>query len=131
MRRTLKKCGAEYDAQLAVGKFDFPEKQYGETVYPAGEYRALRILLGEARGKNWWCLMFPPLCIADLNGATIDDKGSEAGGSVPDGADAARNEHAEESRETVEPDAGAPACPTDGKVHFRSLIAEFWHSLFG
>lgn len=83
MRRTLKKCGAEYDAQLAVGKFGFPEKQYGETVYPAGEYRALRILLGEARGKNWWCLMFPPLCIADLNGATIDDKGSEAGGSVP------------------------------------------------
>lgn len=131
VRRTLKKCGAEYDAQLAVGKFDFPEKQYGETVYPAGEYRALRILLGEARGKNWWCLMFPPLCIADLNGATIDDKGSEAGGSVPDGADAAQNEHAEESRETVEPDAGAPACPTDGRVHFRSLIAEFWHSLFG
>ena len=89
VRRTLKKCGAEYDAQLAVGKFGFPEKQYGETVYPAGEYRALRILLGEARGKNWWCLMFPPLCIADLNGATIDDKGSEAGGSVPDGTDAA------------------------------------------
>lgn len=131
VRRTLKKCGAEYDAQLAVGKFGFPEKQYGETVYPAGEYRALRILLGEARGKNWWCLMFPPLCIADLNGATIDDKGSEAGGSVPDGADAAQTEHAEESRETVEPAAGAPACQTDGKVHFRSLIAEFWHSLFG
>jgi N-acetylmuramoyl-L-alanine amidase len=86
-------------------------------------------LLGEARGKNWWCLMFPPLCIADLNGATIDDKGSEAGGSVPDGADAAQNEHAEESRETVEPDAGAQACQTDGRVHFRSLIAEFWHSL--
>lgn len=131
VRRTLKKCGAEYDAQLAVGKFGFPEKQYGETVYPAGEYRALRILLGEARGKNWWCLMFPPLCIADLNGATIDDKGSEAGGSVPGGADAAQNEHAEESRETVEPAAGAQACQTDGKVHFRSLIAEFWHSLFG
>ena len=51
--------------------------------------------------------------------------------SVPDGADEERNEHAEESRETVEPAEGAPACQTDGKVHFRSLIAEFWHSLFG
>lgn len=62
--------------------------------------------------------MFPPLCIADLNGATIDDKGSEAGGSVPDGADAAQNEHAEESRETVEPDAGARLARRTGKCIF-------------
>lgn len=62
--------------------------------------------------------MFPPLCIADLNGATIDDKGSEAGGSVPDGADAAQNEHAEESRETVEPDAARRLVRRTGKCIF-------------
>lgn len=73
-RSVLRRYGAEYDAQLLIGTFDFPERQYGETIYPAGKYRALRVLLGEANGKNWWCVMFPPLCIVDANSEKIESE---------------------------------------------------------
>lgn len=72
-RTVLKKEGAAYDAQLVIGNFDFPDKKYGDKTYPAGKYRALRILLGKGEGKNWWCVMFPPLCIIDARNDTITD----------------------------------------------------------
>ncbi len=59
----LTENGLEYGAQLVSGEFSFPERQYGERVYPEGEYKALRIILGDGAGENWWCVLFPPLCI--------------------------------------------------------------------
>ena len=40
----------------------FPQRKYGDVVLPAGEYRALRVVIGEGAGENWWCVMFPPMC---------------------------------------------------------------------
>ena len=60
-----KRLQEEYDpleVRVEFGTFEFPERVYGGQVVPAGEYRALRILLGEGAGKNWWCVMYPPLC---------------------------------------------------------------------
>lgn len=54
-----------YGAYAEVGSFDFPPKRYGAAVLPAGEYQALRIVLGEGAGHNWWCVLFPPLCFVD------------------------------------------------------------------
>ena len=42
----------------------FPTKQYGQFALPAGQYRALRVVIGEGEGQNWWCVVFPPLCLA-------------------------------------------------------------------
>jgi stage II sporulation protein R len=56
---------------------NFPAKQYSNIVLPAGEYKALRILIGEAKGKNWWCVMFPPLCFVDENNGVIDKETDE------------------------------------------------------
>lgn len=58
--------GVSYKATAKVGRFDFPDKQYGDKLYPAGEYDALQILLGSGQGNNWWCVLFPPLCLIDL-----------------------------------------------------------------
>ncbi len=58
--------GVSYKATAKVGRFDFPDKQYGDKVYPAGEYDALQIMLGSGQGHNWWCVLFPPLCLIDL-----------------------------------------------------------------
>lgn len=75
----LKERGAGYGAQLMLGDFDFPQREYDGEIYPAGEYRALRILLGDACGKNWWCVLFPPLCLIKTGGerapAQKDDGG--------------------------------------------------------
>ncbi|WP_232697912.1 stage II sporulation protein R [Brevibacillus daliensis] len=69
---TIKKHGFIYSADVFVGKVDFPTKQYGAYVYPAGEYEALRIRIGKAEGQNWWCVLFPPLCFVDMsNGDAI------------------------------------------------------------
>ena len=51
-------------AEAGLAEESFPQREYGAFALPQGSYRALRIRLGEARGKNWWCVVFPPLCAA-------------------------------------------------------------------
>lgn len=62
-----------YDIKLATGTYSFPDKTYAGVCYPAGEYDALRVVLGDGKGENWWCVMFPPLCIMNDNTAENDD----------------------------------------------------------
>ncbi len=72
VNEVLAENGFDYGCMLSLGKYDFPDRTYGDVTYPADEYNALRIVLGEGAGENWWCVLFPPLCIvetpeADLN----------------------------------------------------------------
>lgn len=62
----LKSDGEKYKAKAMLGNFNFPIKSYGEITLPQGEYKAVRVVLGEGEGKNWWCVMFPPLCFIDI-----------------------------------------------------------------
>ncbi|MCM3411556.1 stage II sporulation protein R [Metabacillus litoralis] len=56
----------------------FPTKLYGNFIYPAGEYEAILISLGEAKGANWWCVLFPPLCFLDFsNGEAVQAEETE------------------------------------------------------
>jgi stage II sporulation protein R len=57
--------GYNYGVQVELGQVPFPTKMYGNRVYPAGDYEALRITLGRGDGQNWWCVLFPPLCFVD------------------------------------------------------------------
>jgi len=57
----LKSEGSAYKAYVCVGEYDFPAKNYGKYCFPEGEYQALRVIIGEGEGKNWWCVLFPPL----------------------------------------------------------------------
>ena len=61
---TLAESGCDYTAEAEVKVTEFPEKTYDSFALPGGKYLALRILLGEAEGKNWWCVVYPPLCTA-------------------------------------------------------------------
>lgn len=61
----LEEAGFSYKATAELGKFDFPTKYYDGFALPKGRYRAVRIRLGEAKGENWWCVLFPPLCMVD------------------------------------------------------------------
>ena len=64
--------GYKYDISVGIDYSTFPTKQYSNVVLPAGEYKALRIIIGEGKGKNWWCVMFPPLCFVDEQSSIID-----------------------------------------------------------
>lgn len=63
---TVLKNGYDYNVEVGLGNHDFPTKNYGDITLPAGEYEAVRVVIGDGKGKNWWCVMFPPLCYVDI-----------------------------------------------------------------
>ncbi|MDR0903624.1 MAG: stage II sporulation protein R [Ruminococcus sp.] len=62
-KETVIANGYDYPVYAELTKMQFDTRVYGDITMPAGEYDAIRITIGEAEGKNWWCVMFPPLCI--------------------------------------------------------------------
>lgn len=61
-RDVLSENGIEDDVDIVIGKETYPKKKYGSLTFPEGEYLSVRVLIGEGKGKNWWCVLFPPLC---------------------------------------------------------------------
>ncbi len=62
----IKEEGKDYKVEVNFGMTSFPTRKYGEMVLPAGEYEALLVTIGEGKGQNWWCVMFPPLCFVEM-----------------------------------------------------------------
>lgn len=69
--------GFTYDVEIEVGNFKFPTKTYGNISLPPGLYDALRVKIGNASGKNWWCVMFPPLCFVDVSSGIVPEDSKE------------------------------------------------------
>jgi stage II sporulation protein R len=61
----IRERGYSYSHQVKLGMVPFPAKLFGNEMYPAGDYEALRITIGAGEGQNWWCVLFPPLCFVD------------------------------------------------------------------
>ena len=72
----LRKNGCLYPVSIKIGQQKFPTKSYGNVRLPAGEYNAITLKIGGASGQNWWCVMYPPLCltngIVEADQQTID-----------------------------------------------------------
>jgi stage II sporulation protein R len=75
--KTIIDEGYDYSVNLEIGNFYFPTKEYGNISLPAGYYDALKIEIGNANGKNWWCSLFPPLCFVDISAGVIDEESEE------------------------------------------------------
>jgi len=83
----LAASGYDYPVGVEYGAFAFPERTYGPLVLPAGNYQALRVVLGTGEGANWWCILFPPLCYLDVvGGGRQAEWGITAGGTLTAGA---------------------------------------------
>ena len=63
--QALAEAGTLYKSQVELGAYPFPGRTYRDLYLPAGQYRALKIVLGAGNGCNWWCVLFPPLCFVD------------------------------------------------------------------
>lgn len=74
---TINNEGYSYDVNINIGNFEFPTKNYGDISLPAGFYDALRVEIGAAKGQNWWCVMFPPLCFVDISSGVVPDESKE------------------------------------------------------
>lgn len=73
IKKVLEKKGIAIPVKLLVTKAEFPNRIYDGFLFPAGEYDAVKIELGEAKGKNWWCVIFPPLCFVDETKVELPD----------------------------------------------------------
>ncbi|CDQ38287.1 stage II sporulation protein R [Virgibacillus salexigens] len=95
----IKESGEENDYKVEYGKnISFPAKIYGSYIYPAGEYEAVLITIGEGKGANWWCVLFPPLCFLDFsNGTSAVAAESEENESKE--ADSKEHKEAEETKD--------------------------------
>ncbi len=86
----LRENGFIYNVDLTLEEEYFETRTYGDLVFPAGEYTALKVILGEGKGHNWWCVMFPPLCVPAADGVEADkektaDYLSESGDKIVKG----------------------------------------------
>ena len=66
----IAQAGYDYPVRVELEDTQFPTKEYDGFTLPAGEYLALRVLIGEAKGQNWWCVVFPPLCLGSVSETT-------------------------------------------------------------
>lgn len=104
--------GAKISVQLV--REQFPLRAYGRRIYPPGEYHALKVLIGEGGGDNWWCLLFPPLCLPLAEAEVAVLPGNEEGGAASE-------------MEEAEP-AGAAG---GQQPRWRSKVWEWFTGLFG
>lgn len=81
-REVVEEQGYDYPVSANLERTWFPTKQYTDFALPAGNYTALRIVVGEGKGQNWWCVAFPPLCLGSVS-ETVDEAAA-AGNFTPE-----------------------------------------------
>lgn len=90
-KETLKENGFNYNVKITLQEEYFETRAYGNLTFPAGQYTALKVVLGEGKGKNWWCVMFPPLCVPAADGIetneTTTDYLTESGEKIVNGGE--------------------------------------------
>ncbi|MGZ7445632.1 stage II sporulation protein R [Paenibacillus sp. TH7-28] len=133
---TLKESGKNYNYKVELGVVPFPTKMYGGAVYPAGDYEALRVTLGEGRGKNWWCVLFPPLCFIDAGSgdalardgkATVKTTAASVKGAADEAGAAAASDGVGAAPGT------SPVEPEQVEVRFFlwDMLAKLWNWITG
>lgn len=76
-KKVINENGFEYEVKISIGNFAFPTKYYGDISLPAGFYDALKVEIGEAKGQNWWCVLFPSLCFVDVSDGVVPEESKE------------------------------------------------------
>ena len=77
-KETLRFHGYSYEVSARIANIDFPEKTYGAYTFPKGEYEALQIVIGEGKGQNWWCVLYPNMCFKGSVFEVIEEDASES-----------------------------------------------------
>ena len=77
-QNVVKQSGYNYTVESTLSRENFPIKTYGNITLPQGNYEAYRVVIGEGKGQNWWCVMFPPLCFIDTSKGTVSYQKTEA-----------------------------------------------------
>ncbi|WP_338752010.1 stage II sporulation protein R [Bacillus sp. FJAT-52991] len=101
--KRAQKEGSKEAIKVEFGQAKFPTKLYGNFLYPAGEYEAIIITIGEGQGANWWCVLYPPLCFVDFSNGMAVSPGVEEPVELEKNVEPSATEEVEEETEEVEP----------------------------
>ena len=124
---------------INFGKVDFPTKLYGEYLYPAGQYDAILITLGEGEGANWWCVLFPPLCFLDFsNGVAVsegfdeEEQGGKEEKEEPKKDNEKKNVEKQDKTEEKEERKDSVFVEEEKEeVEVKFFLVELWEKIFG
>ena len=105
----LKENGAAYRAEVVLCREYYPVREYGSLSFPAGEYTSVKVVLGSGTGHNWWCVMFPPLCVPAADGGV-------------DGKDELLDEYFDVNTKRI--------ISSEGKYKVKFKLAEWYERLF-
>ena len=75
--KTIADNGYDYTVSSTFGFSDFPVKTYGDVIFPKGTYTSYTIKIGNGKGHNWWCVLYPPLCFVDVSTGVLPDNSKE------------------------------------------------------
>lgn len=76
-KEKIEREGYSYTVKTSLSESYFPIKEYGDMIFPAGEYEALRVQIGKSTGRNWWCVMYPTLCFVDSTYQIVPEESKE------------------------------------------------------
>ena len=111
----IQACGYDYPVKASLSHDFFPTKTYGDITFFPGEYEALRVVIGDGEGHNWWCVMFPPLCFVDVTKGKVPEEDKQQLKNV------AKKEYILLSDEAREQDV---------TVNVKFKVVEWWQNLF-
>lgn len=118
--KTLRKNGSEHTVSVSLGEEYYPTRVYEGSAFPGGKYVSLQIKIGEAEGKNWWCVLFPPICLS----AASENESAEKKDSL-EGAFIAAGLTPEQYRIITETESDG----TSGKYRIRFKILEIFEEI--
>jgi len=119
----IKDNNYDYDVKVELSRENFPDKSYGNITLPQGNYEAFRIIIGSGQGRNWWCVMFPPLCFVDESKAQVEYDKTE--NKIKSNGKSFELEGKDDSDESVE---DKPTDKSNIKIKFK--IAEIFKDIF-
>ena len=73
----IKENGFDYTFQFEISNSFYPAKKYNSITLPSGNYDGLQIKLGNAKGENWWCILFPPMCLINSSTCELEENSNE------------------------------------------------------
>lgn len=135
-QQVIQKEGYSYGVKMEVAKQYFPVKVYGDLVFPEGEYDALRVLIGKAEGKNWWCVIFPSLCMVNETYSVVPEDSKDTLRHVLteeeySTIDAETQDTESKDKETQDKETqDAETQDTSVKVEYDFWIVDLIHNLF-
>lgn len=122
-REVIEENNYSYGVVSNLSRENFPDKVYGDVIFPQGEYEAYRIIIGDGDGENWWCVMFPPLCFVDGTKEVVDS--SEVKKQIEEGEEDSPNENVKEKNIEEEKDKEIKGENEKGKIVFKFKIFDF------